>query len=347
MIRTFDIAELARAPACHFVVRADFAVKPGGDVDLANQLSREAHAAGAAVRVVPVKDLGPVGSDDLLFLFNIDRPADAVAALDRVPANTRAFLYTLHHPREGVARYLRSGLSGARGAIARMSGGDVRRYEALVDIAKGAAQFDGSRIVAAIGRDRVVRRLLDRCELLVVSPAELTQIEQTFGIPAHGAALLPHPVAAVAAPVGHLPFRYALIAGRIEPRKNQLAAIEALAAIGFKARGIETAVVGGAGSDAGYFHAVVDACLASGAFYVTHLPKQLFFPVVSSAAVVLNPSFFEVTSLIDLYAIQAEIPLVTTRYSYYPSTTGVEAIDPDAWTSNRPAIAAALDRLLV
>lgn len=345
-MQSFDFASLRPHRLCHFVVRSDHAIKPGGDIDLAHQLSRTATAAGASVVVAAPGDLGEISADDALFLFNIDRPFDASAALAHAPAQTRALLYTLHHPQPGIERYLCHGVGGAKRLLARLAGNQPDRYEALIDLAKGALARDPARMIAGARRKQVIRALIDRCELLVVDPGELAAIEARHGSATRPAALLLHPVASHAPHIGQHMLRYVLVPGRIEPRKNQLAALKALAAIDIRARGLEIAVVGGKGSDAGYYQEVIDFCLANRILYLSHLPKALFLQAVSSADVVINASYFEVTSLIDLYALRYDIPLVTTQFGYYSPAPHLAQLDPLAWQRDHHAVAAAIDQVL-
>ena len=344
----FDLATLAGYCHCYFVLRADHAEKPGGDVDLAHQIGRAARAAGATVSIVGVAELpATLGVRDLLFLFNIDRPYDAATALARMHPDGRALLYPLHHPAAGVAKYLRR-VGGGKRLLGALAGGRPDRYEALVDTAKAARTRDMGRFRAAMGRSRAIATLIGRCELLVTSPAELAEIAGRYGTPPRGAWLLPHPVAPhMPAPAGSGTLRYVLVPGRIEPRKNQLAALQTLAAMKLRDRGYEVVLAGGRGSDAAYFTATIDFALASGIIYVSQLPKALFFPAVSGARLVVNASFFEVTSLIDLYAIENAIPLVTTIHGYYDHAPSLRQVDPLAWgPAPTPALVTAIEAML-
>lgn len=331
MVAFFEIDTLAGYRHCYFVLRSDHAAKPGGDVDLARQIARQAEAAGASVSIVGVNDLpATLDAQDLLFLFNIDRPYDATLALARVHARGRALLYPLHHPSAGIAKYL-ARVDGPKWLLGRIAGGRPDRYEALVDAAKALRSRDPQRLRVAVTRTHAIRTLIARCELLVTSDVELAEITTRFGAPPRGAWLLPHPVAPHVA-AGATPFpRYVLVAGRIEPRKNQLAALQTLAAMDLRARGYEVVLAGGKGTDEAYFQRTIEFAMANGIIYISQLPKTLFFPAVSGAALMVNASFFEVTSLIDLYAIENRIPLVTTTHGYYTPVPTLAQVDPAAW----------------
>lgn len=337
LMAPFDITALTGYQHCYFVLRADYRIKSGGDVDLARQLGRAASAAGATVSILGVDEL-PAHLDkaDLLFIFNIDRPYDAAVAIDHAHPDGRVLLYTLHHPSAGVAKYL-TRVRGIKRWLGRAAGAQPDRYEALVDIAKGAKDRNLERLRVAIHRRHVINRLLARCELLVTSQAELDEIRSSFDLTLQTAWLLPHPVAPYAPGAAVEGFRYVLVPGRIEPRKNQLAALQALAAMGLRERGYEVILAGGRGADRAYFRQTVNFALASGTIYVSQLPKSLFFPTVSGAALVVNASFFEVTSLIDLYAIANRIPLVTTVHSYYDSIPSMRQVDPLGWRASPSA----------
>ncbi|MBD8679953.1 hypothetical protein [Sphingomonas sp. CFBP 13720] len=314
---------------------------------MAYQIARAARAAGATISVAGVAELPKAFEvDDLLFLFNIDRPFEAASALDRVHPDGRALLYPLHHPAAGVMKYL-DRVRGPKRLLSRIAGGSPDRYETLVDTAKAARTRDLGRLRAAIGRRRVIDRLIKRCELLVTSPAELAEIEARYDTRARGAWLLPHPVTPyIGLAEANMP-RYVLVPGRIELRKNQLAALQTLSAMGVRDRGYEVILAGGKGSDDAYFTATIDFALANGIIYVSQLPKTLFFPAVSGARLVINASFFEVTSLIDLYAIENGIPLVTTTHGYYTPATTLRQVDPLTWgPCPPPQLINAIDAML-
>lgn len=331
LLAPFDITTLAGYRHCYFILRADHATKPGGDVDLARQIGLAAEMAGATVSIVRADDLPlALTTQDILFLFNIDRPYDAAAAVRRAHPDSRILLYPLHHPTAGVAKYL-ARVRGFKRLLGMMAGGRPQRYEALVDATKALRMRDFYRLWVAFRRERISEELIARCELLITSEAELSEIGTRFGARPRTAWLLPHPVAPyVSSAIAALP-RYILVPGRIEPRKNQLAALQSLVAMQLRRQGYEIVLAGGSGSDTAYFRATIDFALANGIIYVSQLPKSLFFPTVSGASLVVNASFFEVTSLIDLYAIDNAIPLVTTAHGYYAPMPALRQVDPGTW----------------
>lgn len=347
VVAFFDIDTLAGYRHCYFVLRSDHAAKPGGDVDLARQIARQAEAAGARASIVGVDDLpATLDARDLLFLFNIDRPYDATLALARAHPDGRALLYPLHHPSAGIAKYL-TRVEGPKRLLGKIAGGRPDRYEALVDAAKALRSRDPQRLRVALTRPRAIGALIARCELLVTSDVELAEITARFGAPPRGAWLLPHPVAPHVAAGTTLFPRYVLVAGRIEPRKNQLAALQTLTAMDLRARGYEVVLAGGKGTDEAYFRRTIDFAMANSIIYISQLPKTLFFPAVSGAALLVNASFFEVTSLIDLYAIENDIPLVSTTHGYYTSVPTLAQVDPAAWGPTvAPELRAAIEAML-
>jgi glycosyltransferase involved in cell wall biosynthesis len=343
----FDISTLIAAPRIFFVVREDHRTKPGGDIDLAKALSGQIAAGGGHPEIVIAADVPALDDRDILFLFNIDRPHDALVALGHATERTRVFLYALHHPQAGIEAYLRSGVSGAKRLLSTAANHQAGRYEALVDFAKAIRNRDMSRLRNAMLRQDGVATLLARCELLVVEEAELHAIEAAYGPAAHRAFRLPHPIAAKSVSAeATLGFHYALVAGRIEPRKNQLVGIKGLLAADVRALGLEIVVVGAPGSDWKYFEQVLRLCLENRVLYISQLPQSLFFPTVSNASIVINPSYFEVTSLIDLYAIAHKIPLLTTTFSWYEPSTNLVQLHPDSWLNDRETIRKSIGALL-
>ena len=340
----FHLEDLSHFDRCHLIVRFDHASKGGGDIDLANRLRDEVITQGISAEVTTPRKLKNVSPRDCLILFNLDRPFDALSALAKVPKETRCFLYTLHHPQAGVAKYLRHA-TGLRGKIAQLSGWAPEKYEALIDVAKGVRNGEPHRVLSALRHKETVNKILARCHLLVVAEEELSEIELIHGPAPLGASILPHPPLC-ATKRADLPFRSVVVPGRIEPRKNQLAGLRALADAGVQERGVKVIVVGGSGSDKNYFQRTINECKRTGCIYMSSLPKDNFFSLLSSASLVVNPSFFEVTSLVDLYVVERGIPLITTKHAYYNEAPLLNQVDPNSWFENPAVIEAALDRLL-
>ena len=337
---------LAQYDSVYFVLRHDHQLKPGGDVDLARYLARQAEIEDVRVKVLTAAELQSAGPEDALVLFNIDRPYDAVTALGKAHPATACYLYTLHHPSDGVKTYLRHGVSGVRRMIAVLVDNDPMRYEAVVDFAKGIRLFNINRISFAISRSRHVQTLLARSHLFVVSHDESSAIALRFSNELLKVSLLPHPIEPYH-PVRPSATRpYILVPGRIEPRKNQLAALRTLSSLRSHFSDHDIIVVGGAGANAQYFQNVIDFCESNQITYQSQLDKSAFFSLVSRASVVANASYFEVTSLIDLYAIKNRIPLLTTKFGYYVQSPLVRLVNPVAWSTDKQTILESLRTLI-
>ncbi|MBI1220675.1 MAG: hypothetical protein GC186_19260 [Rhodobacteraceae bacterium] len=117
-----------------------------------------------------------------------------------------------------------------------------------------------------------------------------------------------------------------VVPGRIEARKNQIAALRI-------AQHFPELTFLFVGALSPYEKRYVAEFLltlgqTANARHVAALPKEEFYPVLSSAELVLNASFFEVTSLIDLYCIENSIPLVTTLHTYARASGAFRVFDP-------------------
>ncbi|MGC4113077.1 MAG: glycosyltransferase [Myxococcales bacterium] len=137
-----------------------------------------------------------------------------------------------------------------------------------------------------------------------------------------------------------LPPKFLLSAGRIEPRKNQLALVEALA--GFR---MPLVLVGDPGPmHANYLRRVRTAAVRAGAMVLPAQPRPTLFALLQKAQAHVAPAWYETPGLVSLEAAAAGTRVVTTDRGSTREYFGDQAIylDPAHATSMRAAVGQAL-----
>ena len=305
-------------------VRVDHATKLGGDTALARsfvaRLLTLGHHAELVTGAVELRLLNP----DVLLAFNIDQPLELLAICQAARARScHVAVYTLHHPRSGVAAYLASGLPGARGFIARLAQADPARYFQLMALLRSLRK--GNLLDVKNGLRSQNRTLADiaKCvdDLLVSGPSEEVAIRAA--IPAFDGVVawhVPHPVDIALTPdvklksgIGRLG-RHFLVAGRIETRKNTLAVLE-IASRFSEDRFVFAGAINE--TEPAYAKAFKAGLLdAPNCEWLGQLSLPSLLSAISNADAVLSPSWFEVMSLINLFAFALKTPVISSHHSY-------------------------------
>jgi glycosyltransferase involved in cell wall biosynthesis len=302
------------------VLRHDAEAKAGGDVTLMTEFSVSLSDYGLDCDlVVGVPD--SLHGYSLAICANLDRPIEAARLLEKCSkANVPVQLMTLHHSHEAVSDFLRFGLSGWKRFIARLAGYDPVSYELYLWYARVLFSFLVKGQSLPFGLVRAAQlKLIDGCHsILVVSPAELNQIERDIGIVRSRVIYLPHIINSA-----DTNFRFeskrdvVFCPGRIESRKNQLfllSVAEVLPNYEFVFMGApnksETAYVGD------FLKKVSELPNVK---FLSPRGLNEFKEYLISADVVLTASWFEVTSLIELEVLACSKKLVTASRSYNDS----------------------------
>jgi glycosyltransferase involved in cell wall biosynthesis len=322
-------------------IRTDHASKVGGDIALAKAFAGRLRLSGFQVELVSsarvVQSLRP----HLLIAFNLDQPLELLdlcrAAKHR---GAEVAVYALHHPSQGVRAYLQSGLSGARGWVARLVGNDPARYFYEMALLRG---FRSRNFLALkymlLGRDRLrcdLAPLIDH--LLVSGPSELAEVQTEFPeLRSADIRIVSHPVEISGIAVPEInPYdgtgwrRHFFIGGRIESRKNQNAVLRVAARVSdsefvFAGKLNET--------DPTYcaeFRRLLT--LAPNCRWLGQLSMAALLQHIAYADAVVSPSWFEVMSLINLYAYSLGTPIISARHTYDPDLLrdSVTRYDPEA-----------------
>jgi glycosyltransferase involved in cell wall biosynthesis len=208
-------------------VRSNLETHPGGDTTQILQTKAALERLGVTVELTGERGWDP-GGFDVVHLFHLDRLWEHLAACRWLrAARVPAVLSTIYWPAD---EFDRGGRAGVQGLLARSFGSE--RYQTLRLLQRcglaGLRTWD-RRLLSF---RRAARFLLNTVTVILPnSVAEREMIEQRFGV-RRSAVIVPNAADVSAfAPMPHQPAcrrSGVLCVGRIEPRKNQLALIEAL-----------------------------------------------------------------------------------------------------------------------
>lgn len=208
-------------------VRDNLETHSGGDTTQIVQTKAGLERLGVTVELASGLDR-ELESFDVIHLFHLDRLWEHLPLCQRMhAARVPAVLSTIYWPAD---EFDRGGRTGVQGALARFFGSDSYRTLRLLQRSALAGPRTWDRRLLSFRR--AVRFLLDTVAVILPnSVAEREVIEQQFGV-RRPAVVVPNAADVSAfAPTPHRPTGQrsgVLCVGRIEPRKNQLALIEAL-----------------------------------------------------------------------------------------------------------------------
>ncbi|MEQ3716638.1 hypothetical protein [Pseudophaeobacter sp.] len=309
-------------------VRFDAEAKNGGDYQMMRAFAAELQRPFETEICFGVPKADQLNDVAAVLATNLDRPLEAWRTMLACQARGIPFvIYTLHHPHAGIEAYLRTGTQGIKAKIAKAADFDPVSYEAILWRIRTVASVMKLRGWLPQGSVREAQKsLVQHADAVVCcASAEIDVLSGDIARPEH-CYIVPHPTdAPPAAGAETVPGRV-VVAGRIEARKNQITALEIARALS----NLDFVFVGGkVNSEAEYF-ANFETSLANtpNASYKPNLPKADFYPFLASAEIVLNPSFFEVTSLIDVWCVENSLPLVTTTHTYLRGEGAFGQFDP-------------------
>lgn len=328
-----------------WLVRPDLTLQPGGDTTQILQTAEALRRRGVEIALSDAPD-ADVRDCDVVHLFHLDRTWENLPHCRRIrSAGTPAVLSTIWWP---MGEFDLAGREGFQGWLARRLGSE--RYQGLRAAQRGwlrAARLRRWPNGAGVWRGyrAALRSVLESVRVILPnSRAEQVEIEKAFGV-ARPAVVVPNAADAQvfrSASRDAAPRAGALCVGRIEPRKNQLALIEAL-----RGTGVPLTLVGQAGR---YSRAYERRCRAAGAEFdvqfLGHEPAAVLAGRYQGAAVHVCPSWYETPGLASLEAALCGCALVVTDGGCTREYFGDEALyaAPDDAGSLRAAVLAALAR---
>jgi len=323
-----------------FVIRNDALTKGGGDIDQAKQFSALIAVPGRVTTTVVRFAQLNVAEFDLIVLFNIDMPFENyLVARDCVRKKIPYVIYTLHPKAGHVEEFLRHGTIGAQQLAARASGYSLVNYETIACVVRLVRSEHRGKLLSYRSAAYSARYVLQNAARVLVScEDEAEYIRRDISTNAYFETL-PHLLdeTGIVNSVERSPRTvesYVLCAGRIEPRKNQLAVVE----IAKSYPRLRFLFLGKKNMNHSHyirtFERAIDA--ADNMEWRDQVPLLDLQRIIGTACAYINLSWFEVFSLIDLMALTSRTPSVLSTGSYlYDQTrsngpiTGVEFTDPN------------------
>ena len=325
-----------------WLVRDDLRTHPGGDTTQILQTARALLELGVMVDFAnePPRD---ASAFDLIHLFHLDRLWEHLPVCRRLRAEARpAVLSTIYWPADDFDR---GGRAGVQGRLARLLGSERYQAARLLQrciLGRTRGGFFRRWDPRLLNFRSAVRYLLETvCVILPNSHAEQEIVAQRFGI-RPPAVVVPNAVDGTAFGGATPPVAErsgVLCIGRLEPRKNQLALIEALAA-----SDVSLTFVGQAGRFSGKYAARCNAAGGPNVRFIGQCAPEELRVLYRGVRVHACVSWYETPGLASLEAGLCGCGLVVTPGGCTREYFGDDAFycDPDDRASIRAAIEAAL-----
>jgi glycosyltransferase involved in cell wall biosynthesis len=311
-----------------FVARDDLFSKRGGDTILCELYMQLAKNDGYEVTTWTSSSL--YIEADLYHAFNIDRPLEIFPRLKMVVSRGKKFVITtLHHPNNWVERFRMEALGSSKksklfysSSLGKTSYRAETIKELVRQIIKGKLE---PSTLSHSWLSRIQWILQHADTLLLQSRLEANYIMVDYSVSVEEDVLvtLPNPAMSESPQVAsNVKCWDALFVGRIEVRKNPLSL--ALAAIAAKKNIL---FIGKANlNEAGYatrFSKLIEE--NSNLQWIKGVSREELQQYYRQAGVLVNPSYVEVSPIVDIEALSNQCPLVTTKYAlhheFLPSAT--------------------------
>jgi hypothetical protein len=285
-----------------FVVRDDFVKFRGGDIDLVHSYAAEL-STFKSVSVITYSELNQLDIDsvDLVFFINLDRPKPIVDAINKYDyKNCETALYTLFHPPAGIfLKKFSLRFNFLAAWLVKLKIHFFFRRNFNRSFKQGLYVLE----------DYILKSIN---HIICVNNDELSEIKKYFKIDNDHVNFLRHKVFQHEGEKRIVNNRIC-VPGRIEKRKNQLLVFKIVDHF----PDIDFYFIGSGDKDSTYYKKFLFSLSKKrNCFHFDHMAKIDFYNFLLSSKVVLNNSFFEVQSTIDLFCIENGISLVTTKYCY-------------------------------
>ncbi|WP_261903465.1 glycosyltransferase family protein [Vibrio fortis] len=298
-----------------FVLRSDAETKKGGDVNLLMNFKAllDDTFVCSFVNGVPKS----VSDYDKVICANLDRPIEAVKTLELcLDSNVDFYLYTLHHPYSGIREYLRFGVTGFKKFISLISFRNPVVYEQFLWTIRFFYTLLFERKLIPYGSVKKAQKklLAESTGVLMVSKEEEVEIIKDIGPISARVSYVPHLLDFECTSRRQPLINSVLCPGRIETRKNQ----QFILKLAKLRPNIQFTFVGpSVKSESQYFVDFKNAVdNLKNVEYLDALPAHDFYKRLSTHKVVLTASWFEVTSLIELFVLNSGSRLVSSKCSY-------------------------------
>lgn len=296
-----------------FVVRSDALTKSGGDSLQVEEYIRFLRGAGVDTAIVPFHPAMVLRPHATVHVINVDRPYDFLVTARKASSNA-VIVSTIHHSLTKVRLMRqREGGYGFRSVVGRVLPESVREWlasgarswlasESLRDrLASLSSLARTALLVPGVWR-HVGRELDAAAAVTLLAQGEAAALSADTGWRARNGVLIPNGRPRSESPAVALGWSErdigVLVVGRVEPRKRQLEVARAAAELG-----VQVTIVGPLTQPDGAFAAGFRAAAAApGVSYLGARTHAEVLALMGRSRVLLNASWVEVQSLVDLEA---------------------------------------------
>lgn len=337
-------------PNIDILMRTNYLQKPGGDSIQVGKYIEHLTPHGFDFKIVPsVRDV-ELREGAIAHIVNVDRPYEFLAASDAAFSfGAPVFLSTIHH-RQSRITAMDSSRPGLLGLASRLLSDQAEREwvkQALRSRGRDAAWLSRQPRGEPELRRRLKAAIEDTDCLLVLANGEMDSLRLDFELESHKrVAVIPNGVDVDHSVELDRPRDIdVLLVGRVEERKNQVAVLGALAELGE----LRIHVIGDLTARSRKFRSSFLKIIESSSNIEWHGPKppSELPNFYARAKVVVNGSFVEVLSLVEMEALAYGCHVVGSSYGNTHEYFGQFAEFVTAETVDRnlaPLVGAALSK---
>lgn len=309
------MVESSRRIRVDIMIRNDASEKPGGDSSQAQAYARYLTSAGLDVAVRPISPSTRARDNAIIHVFNIDQPFGLLDLVRRSAAHP-LFISPIHHSRTHV-REMRRMDPGGMTRIASRLPEEIRSFLAFsASIAKDRSLSPLARVTNIVKAGArlpwlraSIKSVLNRADAVCyLSEREARSLVGDFGWGRRNGILTPNGAGERRRAEGDREPRI-LVVGRIEPRKRQL---EILSEADLQA--VPITFVGALNPNQGTYGRRFESAISrsTSSQWLGPLPAREVLDLMAHSSVLLNASWVEVQSLVDLEAAHQGCWLVVT-----------------------------------
>jgi glycosyltransferase involved in cell wall biosynthesis len=304
--------------AVDFVVRSDMFTKPGGDTVQVEAYLRELEARGVDVRVVLyVPGDVPVRRHSVIHLFNVDQIYEFLDCM-RQFSGRHVVVSPIHHSYQHLAAMRRAEPSTLRRFVSLLP----EHWRALLVYAHGLrSRRDVSALTktktalwavsaSARARHRLGKALDTTQAVLLLGESERRALVNDFGWSGRNGVLAPNGIPTAMCDIRMERLSRILVIGRVEARKRQVELLEVA-----ERMAVPLTFVGDLNPHQPAYGETFKQLIERSAqsSWLGRLPSDQVSKLMSASRVLLNASWAEVQSLVDIEAARHGCWVVTTE----------------------------------
>jgi len=320
-----------------FLMRYNYLEVGGGDVQQVTSYIPYFRSKGYECELVKDLDSSNVLNFDIFIIVNIDRPIETLNYFNflrnSVP-DKKVFIIPIHHPIDAVSRFEKQE-KGLVFSLLCTIFPDFYTREKFKNFVRGIRYKKLIPLAfkhVFVNYRLATKKILQSVDgVIYISNGERVSVESDFDCTPKNYCIAYNAVDTDFSKKIEIDRKFdVVVVGRIEPRKNQLNVVNALASIPVAAIIIGPTSESNKQYNINFMNAVDRS---SNIQYLGAMDHLDVLSYLTNSKVLLNASYFEVNPLVDLEAALCGCGVVTTKFSYSKeSLPNVIEIDP--WLNN-------------